>query len=210
MVDEWFRSPAWDDEARADFEVRLSRAHKTNRQQYLVLKAAKLRSVGNVEAAHELLQRVIGESDGYLLELITAWQHLAELAAERGDRATAVGLYRRILAEGPDVSGTDGDVEVALAELLLDTGSDEDRAEASELLQSWVTKGGIKFNSSQFRWHLAAIRVAQAFDDREAVRRSAIGALELAGHGPQLARHKNVGLVQTDHATLQRLWRLAK
>lgn len=210
VADEWYRSPTWDDDARADFERRLSRARKTGRQQYLLLKASKLRSVGKVEAARELLHRATEEPDGLFFHVVEAWQQLAELAAQRGDRSTAVELYRRILTEGPDVSGTDGNVEIALAELLLDTGSEEERAEASELLSSWLTKPQTKFNHSQFHWHLAAIRVAQSAGDREAARRSAIEALNLAGSGAQFARHKDVGLVQTDRATLQRLRQLAK
>ncbi|MGO8956786.1 MAG: hypothetical protein ACLQFR_05360 [Streptosporangiaceae bacterium] len=43
MTGEWFRSPAWDESARADFEVRLSRARPHNRQQYLLIKALALR-----------------------------------------------------------------------------------------------------------------------------------------------------------------------
>jgi hypothetical protein len=33
VADEWFRSPAWDKPARADFEARLARARPHNRQQ---------------------------------------------------------------------------------------------------------------------------------------------------------------------------------
>jgi tetratricopeptide (TPR) repeat protein len=210
VPDEWYRSPAWEDEARADFETRLSRARKTSRQQYLFIKAAQLRSAGDFQTARELLQRVIDEPDGFLHVVVSAWQVLAELAVEQGDRSTAVDLYRRILTASPDGSGTDGNVEIALAELLLDSDSVQDWTEAGELLNAWATKQGTKFNRSQFRWHLAAIRVGQVFDDHDVVRRSAVAALDLAASGPQLPRHKDVGLVQTDQATLERLWKLAK
>ncbi len=54
------------------------------------------------------------------------------------------------------------------------------------------------------------IRVAEYFGDREIARSSAAAALKLAGSGPQLLRHKDLGPVTTDKATLRRLKRLSK
>lgn len=51
---------------------------------------------------------------------ISAWETLADMAVDRGDRETAEQLYRRILAEQPSLSGTTGAVEMPLAEILLD------------------------------------------------------------------------------------------
>ena len=55
----WFRSPAWDESAQADIEVRLSRARAHNCQQYPRIKALGLRDHGHIEASKGLFRRVI-------------------------------------------------------------------------------------------------------------------------------------------------------
>jgi uncharacterized protein HemY len=86
---------------------------------------------------------------------------LADMAAERGDRATAERLYRRILPL-PNQSGSTGTVEISFADLLLDTGRPEDRDEASALLDVWINRKQMKLDQVRFRWHLVLIRLAEA------------------------------------------------
>jgi predicted Zn-dependent protease len=209
MVDDWFRSPEWDEPARTAFEARLARARPRNRPQYLRIKGLVLRSGGHQDAARELLERAAAHPDAYFFETVAAWESLADMAVERGDRATAEQLYRRILTEQPTGSGTTGSVEISLAELLLDRGDPAARDEALALLDSWIGRPKLKFDSQLFRWHLALIRTAEATGDRDTVRRAANTALTLAGRGPRLPRHPDVGLVHTDEATLERLQALA-
>jgi len=210
VPDEWFRSPAWDEAARADFEARLGRARPYNRQQYLRIKGLSLRAAGNVGAARQLLERATEDPDAALFMTVAAWETLADMAAESGHRDNAEQLYRRILSEQPSLSGTTGSVEISLAESLLDGRDPADRDEALSLLNSWIKRKQLKFDSALFRWHLALIRIAEATGDVETVRRAANTALTLADRGPQLPRHPDVGLVQTDRATLKRLRQLAK
>jgi predicted Zn-dependent protease len=210
VADEWYRSDAWHETARADFEARLARARPHNRPQYLRIKGERLRAVGDVDAARVLLERSADHPDAYLFETVAAWESLAQIAAERGDQTTAETLYRRILAQQPSLSGTTGSVEISLAELLLDTGRVELLDEALALLDTWINRPGLKFDSQLFRWHLDLIRVAEATGEQQTVRRAAATALALAERGPQLPRHPDVGLVQTDKATLKRLRKLAK
>lgn len=211
MAGEWYRSTAWDEPARADFEARLARSRPHNRQQYLRIKGVSLRHAGKTEAARGLLQRAADYSkpDGYLHESVSAWESLADMAAERGDRATAEELYRRILAL-PNQSGSTGTIEISLANLLLDTGRPEDRDEALALLETWMSRDQLKFDHVLFRWHLVLIRLAEAVGDRDTVRRAANTALTLADRAPQLPRHPDVGLVHADKATLKRLRMFAK
>lgn len=210
MVDDWFRSPEWDDAAHADFEAHLARARANNRQQYLRIKGVSLRAAGHLDAARELLERAADHPIGYSAETVAAWESLADMAVERRDWASAEQLYRRILAEQPSLSGTTGSVEISLAEVLLASGRTEDRDEALTLLNSWIGRNGLKFDSQLFRWHLDLIQIAEATGDTETVRRAAGTALTLTERGPQLPRHPDVGLVQTDAATVERLRELAK
>lgn len=210
MADDWFRSSAWDEAARADFEARLARARPHNRQQYLRIKGVSLRHADKADAAVELLQRAADypEPDGYLHQTVAAWEGLADIAAERGDLITAEGLYRRILAL-PNQSGSTGTIEISLADVLLNNGRPEDRDEASALLAEWMSRKQMKFDHALFRWHMVLIRLAGAVGDRETVCRAARTALTLAERGPQLSHHPNVGLVGADKTTLERLRELA-
>jgi len=210
MADEWFRSTAWDDAARVDFEMRLARARPYNQQQYLRIKGISLRHARQMDGARELLERAADFPDGYLHETVSAWESLADMAVERGDRVAAEQLYRRILVEQPSLSGSTGSIEISLAELLLDGGRPQQRDEALELLNSWIERTGMKFDSQLFRWHLALIRIAEATADYETVKRAANIALTLAERGPRLARHPTVGLVEADKLTIKRLRKLAK
>jgi predicted Zn-dependent protease len=180
-----------------------------NRQQYLRIKGLSLLDAGHLSGARELLERAASSPDGYLGQTASAWETLADMAADRGDRDAAEQLYRRILREQPSRSGTSGCIEMSLAEVLLDLVRTDDLDEALALLQSWAERDGLKFNSQRFRWYLDLIRVAEATDDEQNARWAAGAALDLVSRGPQLPRHPDVGLLQTDEATLQRLRKLA-
>jgi predicted Zn-dependent protease len=160
--------------------------------------------------ALELLERAATSADGYFSQTVEAWETLADMAAERGDRQAAEQLYRRILRERPSLSGTSGSIEMSLAEILLDYGRTEFLDEAMALLNSWIERKLLKFDGQLFRWHLDLIRVAEATGDEETMRRAASVALDLASRGPRLPRHPDVGLVQTDEATLRRWKNIAR
>jgi tetratricopeptide (TPR) repeat protein len=210
VSEDWFRSSAWDDHVRADFEARLARARARNRPQYLRIKALALRDAGQIDTAKTLLLRALDLPDAYAFEVASTLEHLGDLAAQQGDQDLAERYYRRILNEQPSLSGTTGDVEISLAELLLDSRREPERSEALKLLNAWLARPGLKFDNQLFRWHLALIRMAEQTGDRETVRRAATTALELADRGPQLPRHKDIGLVHADVATLRRLRKLTR
>jgi len=206
--DEWFRQPGWDGSAREDFEQRLARSRPHNQQQYMRIKALALEEAGETRGSQELLQRIIDFPDGYSHEAAFALERLGDIASRQGDRNRAKDYYHRVLNDHPRSAAT-GSVEISLAEVLLDEGS-AGCAEALELLNLWIARPGLKFDSQLFRWHLALIEIAEHSGDRETARRAAGTALELAARGPQLPRHKDVGLVHTDKRTLRRLRNLAK
>ena len=89
MANDWFRSPEWDEAARADFETRLARARPHNRQQYLRIKGLSLRAAGRLDGARELLERAADCADGYFVQTVAAWETLADMAVVRGDHESA-------------------------------------------------------------------------------------------------------------------------
>jgi tetratricopeptide (TPR) repeat protein len=206
---DWFRSSLWTEDARADFEARLSRARAYNRPQYLRIKAIALRDAGLIEPARELLMRVAEQRDVHAFEVAYVQELLGDLAVLRGEPEEAEQFYRWVLTDWPTLNGTSGLVEISLAELLIQRNRDPERDEAQALLSSWIARGALKFDNSLFRWHLALIDLSDQLGDQETIQRAARTALTLAGRGPQFPKHGDVGVVRTDPATLHRLEHLA-
>ena len=203
MADDWFRSPAWDADAQAEFERRLARARSNNRPQYMRIKGLALADAGEVSGARDLWRRVL-DSDAYEFEKATATEHLADSYITE-DPERAIGLFRTIVNSRNATSST---VQIKLAELLLDRGTPEDLPEATTLLTAWV-EHRLPFPNAHFRWNLAVIRLAEATNDREAIRDAARRALGLADQGPVFSRHPTVGVVEADTTTIESLQKLA-
>lgn len=108
--DEWFRSPAWDEQIEAAFEQQLPRARPYNQPQYIRIQATHLLSSPDPrvrEAGRGLLQRVITTfPDGS--EARTAMEQLGGSLADEGRLGEAeqalrerCGYARRALLAGP-------------------------------------------------------------------------------------------------------------
>lgn len=192
---DWFRSPAWSDDAQQDFESRLRRARPGSRAQYLRIKAVTLDEHGDSEAAATLLRRIVGEFVDAWTEVAFAHERLGDLCRTAGDLAGAEGEYREALAVSPSLSGTTGEIHVKLGEVLLQSGKGT-IPEIEQLLTE--AKSHVTFNSTAFRVNVLTARVAAATGDVDRRRHAAAAALDLVGAGPQLPRHRTVGLV---HAT---------
>ena len=208
-VEDWYRTPGWDEAARADFEHRLAPA-RSSRPQYLKIKALSLQDAGLLDEAEELYRRMLAEHPGDFFE-VEVLEHLADLARVQGRLEEAEFGYRRVLAH-PDVNMIgSGMVEVSLAELLMDRGLPADAlqvleaATESETTMSAVTGMCDNF----FRFHLARARVAIRLGDTETAADAARSALSVVGAPDQYSRHPGVGAVPADEQTLRELQTLA-
>jgi len=210
VADDWFRSPDWFPDGQSDFEARLMRARPYNRAQYMRIKGLALADAGEARGARQLWERVLESTEELAAsQQASAMEHLGESYVQDVP-AIAEDYFRRLLAEFPTLNGTSHTVEISLAELLIDKGDRASMEEALALLNSFLERGTSQFPSVHFRLHLALIRIAQATGDKETLQRAARTALDLAGRGPVFPRHKTVGVVHADKATLKRLRKLAK
>lgn len=210
MAVEWFRSPAWGEAERADFEARLARSRGYNRAQYLRIKGLALRDAGEVAGARDLWLRVLADDGEFSrMEGFTALEHLGDSYVE-DNPLLAETYYRRLLADNPSLKSTALTLHIKLAELLIRRGEEADLGEAAHLLVQWPKVVRIPFPSAHFRWNLAVIDLAEATGDRETAVEAARQALNLADRGPVFPRHKTVGVVHAEHPDLERLKRLAK
>lgn len=213
MTKDWFRLPDWDDEARAEFERRLSRSRAHNRAQYMRTKGLAIAGAGEVQGARELWQRVL-EDDGEFssLHAKSAAENLGDSYAEE-DPDLAIKYYRQSLTGDPHgrlFNGTTAMQYVKIAELLLRSRTESDLTEAADLLARWPDEARLPFPDAHFRWNLAVIELAEILGDRDTARDAARRALELADQGPVFPRHKTVGVVEVDRRTLKRLQRLTE
>jgi tetratricopeptide (TPR) repeat protein len=204
--DDWFRSPTWQPNDQAEFERRLARARPANRPQYLRIKALALRDAGNVDAARDLFARVASETAAPASEVAFAHEALGDLHRAAGGLRQAGAEYRLALEVAPTLSGTSGEVQLSLGEVLLETDAAGGAAEVAALLDA--AREHVRFNSTAFRWNVLRARLAQTLGDREAQRIAATAALDLVGAQPQFSRHPTVGLVEASAETLALLQRL--
>jgi predicted Zn-dependent protease len=199
---EWYRTPDWDADARADFERRLSRA-RGQRPEYLRIKAMALQDAGLLDEASGLFERFLAEHPDGLTSYVQ--ERLADVAREQGRLEEAVRGYRDLLARRP-LPDSSGMVEVSLAEVLFDQGK---LCEAAAALAEVDVDDVAIFNSKLFRYLVARARVAHGRGDVERASSVAADALNLVDAPSQFHRHPTVGLVETDDATVTMLQALA-
>ncbi len=202
--DAWFRSPAWDQAAQAEFELRLARARDHSRPQYLRIKGLALREAGLADAARALMERVRTEYPTSM-DATSALEHLADLARDEGRLDEAAQHYQTLL-DGRSVNGTSQAMHVSLAEVMVRQRRFEAAADA--LLLRPVKDLGM--NHLLFRWHACAAEVAVGLGDREEAMRAARRALDLIGAPDQFSRHPGVGRVRSDSIQSERLRDLAE
>lgn len=199
-VDEWFRSPAWDEESRADFDRRLSRAREYNRPQYIKIKALAIREAGHTSSAEALLLRVLDE---YPQSLDAAYcaELLGDHANHAGDYTVAESRYRQALALRPDMNATTGEVHVGLAETLTAQGRYDEAIAALE----YVPVARLGLNHSLCRWNIALSEAALGLGERQVAADAAARALDLLDAPDQFVRHKGVGRARLSDAQVHRL-----
>lgn len=88
MPPDWFRSTAWDEQARTEFEAKLARSAAHNRPQYLRIKAIALDGAGLTDDALTLLERV---TDDYpdSLDCVSAFELQGDILRRSGGPATS-------------------------------------------------------------------------------------------------------------------------
>jgi hypothetical protein len=207
--DEWFRSADWDREHQAGFEAGLARARPANRPQYRRIKASALLVSGDrvrEDAGRALVEDNLAQADLPQHERTWALATLARLDVARGRLADAERSLRAALAiGGPDASGTTGEEEIELAEILLAKGDDADIREAQALLDRRATRMPV-FVRSRYRLAVAQARVSIALADASGAAAWASTALDLAAaEHSGLRHHPALGLIEVSEAELASL-----
>jgi predicted Zn-dependent protease len=202
---DWYRTPDWDETARADFEQHLARA-RSSRSEYLRIKGLALQGAGMLDEARGLYERVLAEHPGDFFE-VWILELLADLARSQGRLEEAERRYRGVLAHPDANMRGSGMVEVSLAEVLMERGMPEDAANmlqtATENESTMDSVTGMYANF--FRFHLVRARCATRLGDTETAADAAQLALSVVDAPDQYSRHPGVGAVHADEHTLREL-----
>lgn len=203
---DWYRTPDWSEEAEADFEARLARARKHNQTQYLRIKGHALLRAGEVEAARELWMRILEYEHAF--DHASALESLGELA-DGNDLDEAIHWFRRLVRDHPDLQATTGTGHISLAEVLLDRDRAGNADEAADLLATWAELDEPPLPSSVFRWHLAALEVAEERGQPDEVQRCARVCLDMLAAPSVSPAHPELGAVHVTPQLRARLTGLA-
>ncbi|MET4903233.1 hypothetical protein PV760_21365 [Paenarthrobacter sp. CC6] len=181
---DWYDSPDWSDEAKAEFEEKLRSVPGTG-SGYLHSKAIRLQMAGELKGASELWLRVLDDTDEFVAMSShnAALEGLGDIYAKENPELSA-HYYRRLLAKD-SLQMTTGMQAVKLAQVLITRGETSDLEEAAALLERWAEGPDDPFAVNNFRWNMAVIHLAQAIGDQDAARKAARRGLDLLGVGPQ-------------------------
>lgn len=205
--DDWFRSARWGGAAEEEFRTRLARARPHSRYQYRRIKAIALLGSGDETRGHvgeALLNENLALADLPGHERVLDLCLLAGHFQRSGRSREAEACLREALAiGGPDGSGTSGEEEIALAEILIERGGGEDLEEAGRLLNRRASKMPL-FVRSRYRLAVACARLYVALHQGGEAANWARAALELAETSDSgLTYHPDLGLVSADEAEVQ-------
>jgi hypothetical protein len=164
MPVEWYRTPDYDQAAKAEFARRYNRARRPSRVQYKVIKAIQLMETGEPGAnqwAEELLTEITADDDAYRHDKGGAFESLAGLY-RRGQWKFAVQALKQCIdITSPSMSGTSGLPDLTLAETLLDNDPGS-LPTVVDLLNSPSLISRIKFSSDLFRYHVVTAHISAA------------------------------------------------
>jgi hypothetical protein len=212
MSDAWYRTEAWSEEDREEFERRLKRARPHNRPQYLRVKALSLQDHGGRAerlGARELFERVLRDYPASAFDVAVAREGLAQLAERDGWMDEAINHWR-VAIYLIDEGMPRGDACLRLPELLIASDEPERWDEAASVLARVDPQRDFAFSDQRFRYAVLRARLADRNGDPEAAARFADAALiETERTKPDFARHPDLGWANGDAATLSEMRRLA-
>lgn len=210
-ADDWYRSPDWDDAARAEFEKRLARARPRNRVQYRRIKGSVL--IESADAAARQAGRAMLEANASSPDagfertwaLTTLGQY--EMGAGRSDAAEP--YFRAAIKRlSVDRSGGSGLEPTLLAEILLGRGDKASLAEARTLLDANLDDRPLLVRD-RYRMCVAGTRVAVALGNSDAHVWASEALRYASTTHSGLRNHPKLGLFTAEGRTVAWLQRVA-
>jgi hypothetical protein len=213
--DGWFRCTRWTPEASREFEVRLARARKSSRAQYVRIQGVTLVEHGAEKDGRVLFHRVLDEWPEDEFQVVGALEHLADSYAKAGELGKSERYYRELLELRPPSSrgsGTSGVASLSLAEVLLRRGGEYRVKEAFLLLADPGLQGALFFDVQRFRHASASARACAMLglkEDSAQWAKSALDIVALSAGREQLPRHPGIGKANPSRSELKALRKLA-
>lgn len=198
--DDWFREPCLSEDAKAEFERRLSRS-RSSRPEYLRIQAGSLLSAGAPNDALELVNRILSDYPDHL----TAWilDQQADCLRALGRSDEAVEAYIHTLEEMKRDRGLQCHAQFSLASLVYDLRRDSLYQPALEYLTEFWDSDPMfpAHEMQQFGWTAILLdRLGQSEDAKPPARRALAAA---AKQRSKAANHPTLGLVGDRHSEMR-------
>ena len=200
--DDWFRRTTWTDDDRTDFNVRLKRARRHNRPQYLRIQAVHLSGAGNHAAALELLDRFLEIDDGGI-DLAQSQLQRAESLLATGNVDDAINAFRASLDAERNRPNVQTDAWLLFPWFIVETQAVDLYAEASDILTEFANHRSPTFPISEYRFHCVKAVLLAHGDDREQASvhaKKAVAASDAKHSG--FRYHAKLGLVRDKSSTV--------
>jgi tetratricopeptide (TPR) repeat protein len=216
-TDDWFRGDNWEKETQEVFEKKLKRVRSSfNKAQYLRIKAnylIKSNKASSIEAGVCLYKRLINEFPLEKTEAYSAYEILGDYYKRNKDYETSELHYRACLNYYKESrSGTSGIVDIKLAELIIESKQAEKYEEMFKILTDNFkeTNGDLTFNDEKYRYFKALALLLFNLKKIEEAKEYAKMALQLSNiKDPQLDKHPQVGIIQTQEGEIELLKQIA-
>jgi tetratricopeptide (TPR) repeat protein len=201
-ADDWFRRTTWNDAARENFNVRLKRARKYNRPQYLRIQAWHLADAGNHYAALELLDQFMQIDDGSI-DLAQAQLQRAESFLALGNEQDAVRAFHACLDAERNRPNVQTEAWLLFPWYVVETENKQLYPKAHEVLDEFFDIRSKSFPVSGYRYHcVKALLLAHDGDVKQAKAHAtrALAAADAKHSG--YSYHAKLGLVTSTNNTV--------
>lgn len=148
MANEWYRRKSWTKADEHDFFLRLSRARKDGRAQYLKIQAIELMETQDpalLSVAESLLNRILIDFPDDRLERSQTLASLGSIYRTRGDAEKAIVYFEKAVAFEKEFPNVIVGAKLDYAEMVVETGRTDRYDEVEHDLLGELSRGGLIF-----------------------------------------------------------------
>ncbi len=153
MADEWYRRKSWTKADEDEFFVRLGRARKDGRAQYLKIQALELIYTRNpklLTVAESLLNKLLTDYPDDRIQRSQTFNSLGTIYRSRGDYEKALSYFKKGVDFELEFPNVISGVHLSYAELVVETERTECYDEVEELLLADMKGSGLLFPANAY------------------------------------------------------------
>lgn len=204
---DWYRKKTWTNEDEKHFFVKLNRARKSSRAQYLKIQAIELietRNIKYLEIAESLLNQMLDEYPEDKFNKSSALESLGEIYEIRKDFNTAISFYKKSIEFEKESPNVRTQSFLSYSELCIKLNHKDKYGEVLELLEPRLQESIFPIEKYKISSILSIIYVEKG--ELEMAKKYELVANENANSETSgLQYHKYLGLVEKRIGWLDKL-----